>query len=112
MTNNNAFQFYHTEHTAYFIDVSCQFQKLTPEVITETKGLFSMLALALQYNIRLNLDNLFFIDSTYTHLLMEFARDLRASNRSLILKGVPISIVRYMERFGMVKLCLLQDVTG
>jgi anti-anti-sigma regulatory factor len=69
-----------------------------------------MLVLALQYNIRIHLDNIFFIDSTYLHLLMEFARDLRSSNRSLILKGIPISIVRYMERFGMVKLCLLQDV--
>lgn len=107
--DNEKFQYFQLEYKTYFIDLECSFEEMSSKVEKEMKAIFSLLVLALNSNVRINLQPNFFIDGIFLHNLLGLARDLRGTNRTLILKNAPTSIVRYLERAGLNRILLFQD---
>ncbi|MEM7181274.1 MAG: hypothetical protein AAF518_10200 [Spirochaetota bacterium] len=106
---NNRFNYYYLEYKTYFLDVFCLFDSLQPKIERETEAIFSMFVLALKTNIRIHLDRPKFLETHFIDLILKLGRDLRESNRSLIVVGAPESFKRYLKKFEMDKMILLQE---
>lgn len=68
-----------------------------------------MLILALKLNIRLHLKNLNYIDLEYINIILDFARDLREHDRTLIVSGAPLPLIRFLEKFHFDTILLIQE---
>lgn len=105
----NRFNYFYLEYKTYFIDVFCLFDTLEQDIEKETEAIFTMFVLALKTNIRIHLDRPKFLQSKMIDLILKLGRDLRESNRSLVIVGASEAFIRYLRRFSMDKMILIQE---
>lgn len=101
--SNNLFTHYSLEQTEQYLDVHCLFETVDSQIIQETLGLFSLFALVLKGDIRFHVPPIF-LPIHYINQIVQLARDLRDRNRILLLVNPPESLIRYLEKNGLISM--------
>lgn len=102
------FNYYYMEQQKEYLFLDCQFEKITKEIEDETKALFSMVYLMLECDVYLDLKTPNYLNINYINLVLNLGRNLKQSGRKLKIANSPLSFSRFVQRFKLDKLVLLQ----
>ncbi len=99
----NHFTHFALEQSENYLEVHCLFETIDSQIIQETSGLFSLFVLVLKGDIRLHVPPIF-LPIHFINQIVQLARDLRDRERTLQLISPPDSLVRYLEKNGLVSM--------
>jgi hypothetical protein len=107
--NNRFKHFFIKQKSETAVIIQCLFETIDESVEEEADAIFNVLFLSTRFDVVIALENPVYLTPKFITLILNFARELKASGRQITLLNPPESLTRYLQKFDLDKLIQISN---